>query len=139
MPSRILVIEPDPMRQVAIRAALASAGQWSRSIVTAADGAEAVGEGAFDLVLLGPMVDAAAARLALQAGGNTAPVVKLAFLPDCVIGEAAPGGNVPPELPAILEALTRYMRFAPPKQPGEAPEEESLLQDWTEYDRGPQS
>src|SRR3954451_21139152 len=98
MPSRILVLEPDPMRQVFFRAALASASHKALAVATALEAAEQLGADSFSLVLLGPGVESAVAAT-LQGGERRAPVVKLSMLPDCVIGEqlSAGPGKAPPE------------------------------------------
>jgi len=137
MPSRILVLEPDPTRQVAFRAALASAGHTSRTVATEAEATDRLRTEAFSLVLLGPQVESVATARALRESERTPAVVRLAVLPDCVVAEQPPGGGGAParDLPAILEALTRYMRFAPPREAGSFSEQQKLLQDWTDYDR----
>jgi hypothetical protein len=135
MPSRILVLEADPTRQVFFRAALASAGYAAH---TAADPAEATDQlrtESFRLVLLGPEVDPAA-TVALRQGEDAPPLVKVTMLPDCVIGEVVGGsGPIPRELPGILEALTRYIRFAPPLEAGKGRDQDELLRDWSEFER----
>jgi hypothetical protein len=134
MPPQILVLEPDPARQVAFRAALASAGRVSRAVATEAEAAALLGRETFGLVLLGPDLH----NCALQAAQAT-PVIRLALLPDCVVGEVAPGslGDPPRDLPAILEALTRYMRFAPPRPDGGHEAPATLLEEWTEFEGRP--
>jgi hypothetical protein len=136
MPPRILVLEPDPMRQVFFRAALSSAGHQSQAVAAAAEAADLLRAERFRLVLLGPLVDSAVAADLRQAE-EVPPIIKLALLPDCVIGEQLPGGSnqVLRELPAILEALTRYLRFAPPVERGSERADEELLQDWAEFER----
>ena len=136
MPPRILVLEPDPMRQVFFRAALSSAGHQSVAVAAAAEVVDLLRAERFRLVLLGPAVDSAVAAVLREEEGAP-PVVKLAILPDCVIGEQLPdsSGQVLRELPSILEALTRYLRFAPPVERGSGRGDAELLQDWAEFER----
>src|SRR4051812_13596484 len=128
MPDRVLLLESDPMRQVGFRAALAAAGYTGVAVSDPDEAAGLLGNGAFHLILLGPGERAEAAR-PLQDAPERPPIVALAELPDCVIGQALPG-----DLPAILEALTRYVRFAPPRGQETQAEYEKLLGDWTAYD-----
>jgi hypothetical protein len=133
MPDRVLLLESDPMRQVGFRAALAAAGYTGVAVSDPEDAVGLLGTGPFHLILLGPGERAEAAR-PLQAAPERPPIVALAELPDCVIGQALPGEKPPRDLPAILEALTRYVRFAPPRGQETQAEYEKLLHEWTEYD-----
>lgn len=132
MPFPILVIEPDPMRKVFFRAALASAGYTAQTVTDATEAAERLRTRSFMLVLLGPSVESSVGARLGEGEGSPA-VVKLATLPDCVVGERVRGS--PPELPGILEALTRYLRFAPPRKPADSQAGEGLLEEWAEYER----
>jgi len=135
MPSRILVLEPDPARQIAFRAALSSAGFTARTAGSGAEAAERLRAETFSLVLLGPGQELDETARASLGGADGPAVVRLAVLPDCVVAEQPPGGGGAParDLPNILEALTRYMRFAPPRTDDD-PAGEGLLEHWAEYD-----
>src|SRR3954451_18207155 len=129
MPDRVLLLESDPMRQVGFRAALASAGYAGLAVSDPEQAAKLLGEGGFHLLLLGPGERADAIQPIRQLQGHPA-IVALALLPDCVIGQALPGEKPPRDLPAILEALTRYVRFAPPRGRETQAEQEKLLDEW---------
>src|SRR4051794_18014306 len=90
MPYRVLLLESDPMRQVGFRAALAAAGDIGFAAADPEEVADRLGGGAFHLVLLGPGEQAEAAG-PVQAMQDHPPIVALAVLPDCVIGQALPG------------------------------------------------
>ena len=136
MPDRVLLLESDPMRQVGFRAALAAAGYVGVAVSDPEEAAGLLGDGGFHLVLLGPGERADAAEPIRQAQDHP-PIVALAELPDCVIGQALPGEKPPRDLPAILEALTRYVRFAPPRGRETQAEHEKLLDEWADFDRRP--
>jgi hypothetical protein len=131
MPPRILVLEPDPTRQVFFRAALSSAGHAAQVVGTVDEIVEQLKAGRYKLLLLSPALDREGTEQLVQLT-ESVPIVKLSVLPDCVIGEQRRGRGSP-ELPGILEALTRYARFAPAR-PGQ-PTDEKLLQDWAEFER----
>ncbi|GAC1341613.1 MAG: hypothetical protein NVSMB18_14070 [Acetobacteraceae bacterium] len=136
----ILVIEPDPMQRLGLRSALAAAGWAPRSAEDAASAMCSLRERACTLVLLGPTLpeaDALAMAAAIRAvPGQSPAIVALSILPDCVIGHDLPGSSapLPAVVPAILEALTRYVRFAPTHSSSSPAELERLVGDWADYE-----
>ena len=136
MPARILVLEPNSMELLGFRAALAAAGYAVGSAADPAEAAERLGAETYDLVLIGLGQEAAAGALETLTE-TSPPIVVLTALPDCVIASAIrrPGPKPSPDLPVILEALTRYKRFAPTRPPADQAELDRLLADWAKFER----
>lgn len=136
---RILLIEPDDVQQIGMRSALSASGYRCTGADSVAAATKLLGE-PFDFVFIGPSFSDAAARPLAEAirAGLAAPaaIVGLTALPDCMIGRelSRTGVKSSPELPAALEALTRYLRFAPARTPSDPAAMQRLVGDWAEYD-----
>jgi len=135
---RILLIERDHLEQVGMRSALSASGYRCIGVETV-EAALALSE-RFDLLLLGPgfaeaEADQAATRLRAAFPPPTS-MVALTALPDLVIGREVAGASPRPrpELPPVLEALTRYRRFAPARPPGSGADLARLVGDWAEFE-----
>jgi CheY-like chemotaxis protein len=129
----VLVLEADPMRQLGFRGALSAAGYDVVCAAAVADAVELAGRQGFHVILLGPD-EPPPTGSALPSAAT--PVVALAKLPDCVIGRTISAGMKPPaDLPEILEALTRYMRFAPERHAGNPADLDRLVSDWANYEQ----
>ena len=137
-PARILLIEPDDVQQIGMRGALSASGYRCTGAASADVAAKLLGE-PFEFVFIGPSFAEADARTiaeAIRPGLATpAAIVALTALSDCMIGRALSGQDGLSELPAALEALTRYLRFAPARKPSDPAEMQRLVGDWAEYQR----
>lgn len=114
---RILIVEPDEMQLIGMRAALSISGYGCAGTDSTEKAATFLGEH-YDLVLIGTgFSETDCNRIAATLGAasvSLGAIVALTELPDCMIGRMISGAKTPPELPSILEALTRLIRFAPP-------------------------
>jgi CheY-like chemotaxis protein len=126
----ILIVEPDPLRQTFLCAALATRGY---SVLACADGSaasELLGREPFRLVLIDSgQVDQVMGRQIREISAGL-PLIVLVALPDSVVAHMADGRNPPPDLPDLLEALTRYMRSAPWRPEGMSTAPSQLLKEW---------
>ena len=134
----ILVIEPDKLQQLGIRSALSASG-YRCAAAESADGAAELLREHFRLVFIGPSFSEMQAQLIADTVRSAlvtpAAIVALTALPDCMIGidMSGTGAKTPPDLPAALEALTRFIRFAPPQKACDMTKMDRLLDDWAAY------